>query len=325
MSAVSIALTSCALIVWSGHLVYRVRVNRPSTGRRLWPLLQRMPLAADELSLTPARRREMTRLSREADDLIKRITSAAQRSGDDSIVSAVAAKLAGEVPRAVAAAMDRETGRSDALIREISHSLNTPLGHIEAAALLMRDTSEDTATVENAHGLIAAVGICKAFLGAFREMGSIGLSEMLWAPTSLGDFLRESIGVYAAKNDKQCDLRVELPESLPGYTNNFVMSVLLPLVENAVEALPGEGGRLVVQARFETKSAAILVMNTCDPATTIPDSVYEPHITSKADHTGMGLVAVQDLLSVHSGARLSHAVADCWTTFEIILPGRFAA
>jgi folate-binding Fe-S cluster repair protein YgfZ len=32
-----------------------------------------------------------------ADDLIKRITSAAQRSGDDSIVSAVAAKLAGEV------------------------------------------------------------------------------------------------------------------------------------------------------------------------------------------------------------------------------------
>ncbi|WP_433304290.1 sensor histidine kinase [Actinoplanes sp. CA-030573] len=268
-------------------------------------------------------KREVQKPTQEADDLVRRMSVAVRRSGDDSVLKAMFDLLAAEVPIAIASVVDREVGRSAMLLQQISHQLNTPLGHIEAMALLLRN-SDDSQSLDFADGLIGAVRMCKATLGGFRRASGMGLHEVLWAPSSLASFVRESLDVLRTEHKRDCIVTVDLPNSFDGYHNSFLACVLMPIMENAVEPVP-DGGNIIVRAEAGMRDFSLLVSNSEAGDVDLSDSIFRPHFTGKDGHTGLGLSAVQDLLATYTGSEVNCYARDGMTTFTVTLPGRITA
>ncbi|MDX2693313.1 ATP-binding protein [Streptomyces ipomoeae] len=95
------------------------------------------------------------------------------------------------------------------------------------------------------------------------------------------------------------------------------MAVLLPLLENAVEAVPTDGS-VAVHVRRTAQGFRLSVADDTTE-TGLPDTIYHVGYTTKQGHDGLGLPSVRRLLALRE-ARISHGVANGRTTFTIDLP-----
>jgi signal transduction histidine kinase len=201
------------------------------------------------------------------------------------------------------------------IIKEIAHSLNTPLAQIEASVLSMRATTDEQRL--KLASILDGVRICKSFLAAFREVATLTRDSHAWSPDSLRDALQAAAKVYADRGGRKPAFDIQVPDSIPGYSNSFVMAVLLPLLENAVEAVPMTGTVLV---RGEPAGDRFRLRVCNDSAEgMLPADVYQAGYTTKRGHDGLGLPVVRRLLAWRD-AHLNHQVEDGQMMFTIDLP-----
>jgi signal transduction histidine kinase len=205
------------------------------------------------------------------------------------------------------------------IVRELAHSLGTPLAQMEAI-LISRPTRPETAR-EDAD-LMAGIQVCKTFLAAFRGLATLAQDTYAWEPESIGDAVLAAARLYVARAgaDVVCD--VALPDVLPGYGKNYIVGIVLPLLENAIEASPA-AGKVSVEAGETETANTIVVANFLRPGETVSPSIYDESWTSKPGHEGLGLATVNKLLSVRSGATLTHRLdGAARVVFTIQLPRR---
>ena len=157
----------------------------------------------------------------------------------------------------------------ESIIREIAHSLNTPLAQIEATVLALKVHSEEQKRAIG--GLLDATQICKSFLAAFREAavsvegcGSVGAC-------SLSDSLKAAAKVYGTRVRKEFQLQVDMPDRLPEYDNNYVLAILLPILENAIEAVTQNGK--VMMVGLPQKEANVISISNDTVIKTLPDTM----------------------------------------------------
>ena len=210
---------------------------------------------------------------------------------------------------------------SDRLIREVSHALNTPLSHIEAA-LITLDTearrSGRTDLQDRLNTVLTSVQMCKSIIASFREAILSTKATTAWSPTSLSAAVASAAQMLADAESRNLVVEVNLPEMINGFSNNYVVGLLLPLIENAIDsARPGTA--VSISARDTGYTTQIDVSSTPD---TLPASneIYVDGFTTKPGHNGTGLSIVQHLLSTRPGAQLSHNVAGRSIVFTIKLP-----
>jgi signal transduction histidine kinase len=192
-----------------------------------------------------------------------------------------------------------------ALLRELSHSLNTPLSQIDARAdALEAALSQDTDVTTAATGLLAdlhvSVAICRSFLGAFRRLADIRDVSDEWADASLEEATRAAATVYDPRDGEALRVGIELPSEIPGYTTSYVLAVLLPLLENALEAAP-DGTDVHITHSNEDSLELISISNDSQQAPDCAD-MLESGFTTKANHDGIGLSSAQRLLTSAGGA-----------------------
>ena len=89
--------------------------------------------------------------------------------------------------------------------------------------------------------MLDATQICKSFLAAFREVASVSRDAGAWEPASLSHSLKAAANVYGNRVRKEFQLQVDMPDRLPEYDNNYVLAILLPILENAIEAVTRNG------------------------------------------------------------------------------------
>lgn len=201
------------------------------------------------------------------------------------------------------------------IIREMAHSLNTPLAQIEASVLSIRGTtSEQRRKLDR---ILEGVRISKSFLAAFREVATLTRDSQAWSPDSLCEALRAAAAVYMERGGHDRAIEVQVPDSVPGYSNSFVMAILLPLLENAVEAV-STTGTVSVQAEPVGDIFRLCVRND-SAESALPTGIYREGFTTKPGHDGLGLPAVRRLLTSRE-ARISHQVEDGQVIFTIDLP-----
>jgi signal transduction histidine kinase len=170
--------------------------------------------------------------------------------------------------------------------------------------------------------MIAGLEICKAFLSAFRQVATLARDTQEWEPESIGGTLRSAVRLYGANVSNEVDLDISIPDELPGYGNNYVVALLLPLLENAVEASPA-GGTVAVTTRYGPENYAIDVTNNTKHGTHLSQDIYLPTWSSKPDHEGLGLATVRNLLAAQAGSDISHLTTDNgMVTFTVRLPRR---
>lgn len=205
-----------------------------------------------------------------------------------------------------------------AQIRDVAHSLGTPLAQIEATALLLKGEVSSAAAASK---ILNSVNVCKAFIGAFRELDSVrakGTDNGILEPLNL--LVAGAGHVYSDRAGYRGFVSVDLPAEIPGYSGNYIVALLLPLIENAVEA--AKPGSSVAIRAFRDGSQEVLEVESEPVSMPQGERIYEAGFTTKEEHEGLGLAMVTALISIHGSSRLKFVIVDSRVKFSVHLPGR---
>jgi signal transduction histidine kinase len=241
-----------------------------------------------------------------------------QLAARDVVVN-VRTDTAGEQPEPSARGVAVDLAPVESVVREISHSINTPLSQIEIALSLLAASNdlreEDRRAVERA---AISVALCKAFLQAFRYV-VLPDSENAREDDGqdLGDLISRAALVTRATKDVKFDISV--PATLEGYEPTFIIAMILPLIENAIDASP-DGSLIRIWSDGEKGVHHLYVANPYSNG--LLEKIYEPMFSTKQGHDGMGLAVVQRLVDSVPGAKLDHSCDAGIVRFSIQLPER---
>jgi signal transduction histidine kinase len=99
---------------------------------------------------------------------------------------------------------------------------------------------------------------------------------------------------------------------------NKLKQVVLNLCKNAVEAMPA-GGTLTLRG---SSSEDNVILEITDTGVGIPSNVdiFTPFTTTKTSGTGLGLMIVRQIISMHKGQLTYSRENGTQTVFRLILP-----
>ncbi len=222
------------------------------------------------------------------------------------------------------------------ILRELVHSLKTPIaqlgGDLEEARL--RLLHESIALVEirpdTLETMIDSVKICIDFLRTYGEVAHVsdqvdpGQVEPL-ATKSLIERLQKSHKLYARASGKETKLEVDIPASVPGYSDYRILALLLPLLQNAVEASPNT--LISITARDDSSFIEFTIKNDVVQLNEVQQWVDAHRLgvggkSSKPGHEGLGVSGVERLVTRYAGASTNCAIINNQFIFQIRLPRR---
>ncbi|MFI0716248.1 sensor histidine kinase [Streptomyces inhibens] len=206
------------------------------------------------------------------------------------------------------------------LTQEIAHSLRTPLAQIEAAALSLEAQGVGTGS-DSLQRIRQGVDICKCFISAYRNYGRVQGEASGWSPESVAKMLQSAIYFYVKSTSKAPEIEFgEIPDEVAGYSNDFIIAALLPLVENAVEAVPNDG-KMALSFSNDGEFANFVLVNEYE-GEGVGEGIFERGYTTKEDHQGVGLSVSKGLVEEHAGGAIGLEVVDGRIAFTVSLPGR---
>jgi K+-sensing histidine kinase KdpD len=219
--------------------------------------------------------------------------AAASTAHHDELIGAPNRELVTDLNQAQAEARPDDDAAS--LVKEIGHSLKTPLSQIEVALKLLSSANhlspDDLSTLERAR---TSVAICNAYIQSYRELFSVDTSKA----NTVGGSLRDAIKHFTSGS--RVSVVVDVPDTVANYNNSFLLVTLLPLIENAIESAPKES---VVHVTYTDRSGAARFEVENEITAPLPENPFEPGLTTKTHHDGMGLSVVKRLASSVPGAR----------------------
>jgi len=240
-------------------------------------------------------------------------------------------------PRSIADKMDRSLSHRNAarsvagMAAMLAHEIRNPLAGISGAAQLLSSTLsvEDRELTKVVEDEAKRIGDLVNRVEAFGEMGPGAVS-----PVNIHDIIDRAKRAAAAGFAAHVRFNEVFDPSIPPTAGNAdqLMQVLLNLLKNAAEAMPG-GGIVTLKTAYRpgvklslpgkrSQSLPIEISikdNGPGISASILDDVFEPFVSSKASGTGLGLSLVSKIIADHGG------VIDCksdanGTEFRLLLP-----
>lgn len=189
------------------------------------------------------------------------------------------------------------------LAARVNHELRARLGVIKSSAFLLERQLGAAASEPVAkhlkkiqRGAESAGSIVAAILNLAHEL------KPSLVPIDLNQLVREAVGSVATPPNAAVELRLtpEPPRVLGD--PELLQSVIVNLVQNAVEAHEGLPGRVVVATEVEGATARLRVL---DGGLGIPPEVvprlFEPLFTTKPGAAGLGLAISREVVTAHGG------------------------
>ena len=130
--------------------------------------------------------------------------------------------------------------------------------------------------------------------------------------------------VEARAEESGIETRINQEEKLPRIMadREALRSVLTNLVINAVEAIDGTGGKVLINlSNVDENSVKVEITDTgCGISPGDISKVFEPYFSTKETGTGLGLAIVKKAIDDHGGTISVTSKEGSGTTFTIILP-----
>jgi signal transduction histidine kinase len=209
------------------------------------------------------------------------------------------------------------------LSASVAHGIRNPLAGIKAAAQYAElDIPEDHPLHENIVDIITEVdkleGRIKALLDFAKPF------EPHPVPCQVSRIIDESLASLRSQISAQgivlvTDVDASLPEVYLDYAQ--IEQVLLALLSNAVEAMPG-GGELRVRAFLSGDQNVCIEVADTGPgfaAEQIP-ALFTLFFTAKPSGTGLGLAVAKKIVELHSGKITAASELSRGSRFTIELP-----
>ncbi len=214
------------------------------------------------------------------------------------------------------------TGRMAA---SLAHEINNPLQAIQGCLDLAQANPADLQKQERYLTMAKSevdrlATIVQRMLDFYRPSG--GARTILNARELVEDVLVFS---YKRLQHGKIAARVEweATSSIIEGNANQLKQVLLNVILNAVEAMPG-GGELVIRGQTVEADGLWLTIDFIDSGTGIPeeqlDKIFEPFYTTKTTGTGLGLGISHSIVLGHGGRLTVSSTVGKGTSFTVWLP-----
>jgi signal transduction histidine kinase len=216
----------------------------------------------------------------------------------------------------------------------VAHEVKNPLGGIRGfAELLDRDLTSDDPRKRLVKKIMEGVEtLDRIVLSLLDYTKPIKLNPQ---KVEMVKFIDEVINFFEMGNSqKKVGIRVKKkypPDELKFYVDaEQFRQVLLNLLYNAVQAMPG-GGELTVALNQESESSGAhldgnncMVLDVSDTGTgmskTTQDKLFTPFFTTKERGTGLGLATVKKIVEAHRGEIQVKSESGKGTSIRIRLP-----
>jgi two-component system, NtrC family, sensor histidine kinase HydH len=258
----------------------------------------------------------------------------AYASDEIALILTVAERLATVLENSKLYEKIRERDRLAALgemAAGLAHEIRNPLGAIKGAAQCLdpkRLPGEDGeflgVIVEEVNRLN---GVVTAFLDYARPL------KQSFGPTDLSEVVTRTMRLIQNDVPKQIELGVALDLTAPRVDGDAeqLKQVLINLVQNAVQALGGTGGKITVGTvrpdrfgDFRGNMTEFVEVHISDTGPGIPldqqQHIFVPFFTTKEKGTGLGLAICQRIVKNHGGSISVQSRPGEGCTFIIRLP-----
>src|SRR3954469_8926540 len=191
----------------------------------------------------------------------------------------------------------------------LAHEIKNPLSTIQLNLQLLR---EDLPTGPESVRLLNRLATVQKETGRLREilddfMRYAGKIELDRRPHDVNELLEELADFYAPQAQLQ---RVQLrlrksPEPITADVDErLIKQVILNLMINAVQAMPEEGGEIILSAKRDPVSDRV-VIDVIDTGAGIPadkvGKLFDAYYSTKSGGTGLGLAIARRVIREHGG------------------------
>ncbi len=210
-------------------------------------------------------------------------------------------------------------------VERVIHEIKNPLTPVGLAAQTLktahdRDPARFEALFPSAVDMILrAVQDLKELITEFSRFSR--LPDMRTSPHDANALVLSAVGAYVQAPPEGVTVSTELARSLPDIEVDVdqVRRMLLNIVNNAVEAMEGRGGRLVLRTSADEGGVVITVEDEGQGVDDV-ERIFEPHYTTKVKGTGLGLAIARQIVEEHGGRIRVSSVLGRGTTVRIHLP-----
>jgi len=194
------------------------------------------------------------------------------------------------------------------LTRAVAHDVNNAVGSMLPLAEQAREelTSGAFDAAELARDLDVIIDKARLCKRIFSSMLRVVSQRRGSGPVDANQVVRELAPMLEAQAElKSADIDLRLEDALPAirFSKSHLERIVWNLVNNALESLAGDGGRVVITTRRAGEDGVVLsVMDNgsgIDPA--MIGRVQEPFFTTKHSGTGLGLAICRSLAWEYGG------------------------
>lgn len=209
------------------------------------------------------------------------------------------------------------------LAKETAHQLGTPVSSLMAWIDLLRakyeDDPEEMEMVEDMeHDIYRLNNIAERFskIGSKPELKHTNMSDLL---EKAAGYMRKRMG---AKISLTVDNQIR-PESKVEVNAQLFEWVIENLLKNALDAMEGKEGKIIIKAMERDKEVIIDISDTGKGmSSNMFRKVFEPGFTTKKRGWGLGLSLSKRIIEMYHEGKIfvKEAEVGKGTTFRIILP-----
>ncbi|SFR50688.1 two-component system, NtrC family, nitrogen regulation sensor histidine kinase GlnL [Thiomicrospira sp. ALE5] len=215
------------------------------------------------------------------------------------------------------------------LVKTLAHEVKNPLAGIYGATqLLQKRLYEDTRSQ-------TFLGVISKEVIRLRNLVDSMLGPNQTAvkkPENIHEIIRHVITVVKPEFPESVELMLDYDPSIPEILmdSEAMIQALMNLLRNAVQAMGGLQGLIVIRTRVERKFTLgtqtyplVAVVSIHDEGSGIPkevfDSIFYPMVSSKKEGTGLGLPVAQNIVRKHGGLIVAESEPG-HTVFHVYLP-----
>jgi signal transduction histidine kinase len=215
-----------------------------------------------------------------------------------------------------------------AMARELAHQMGTPLsslaGWLEVLALPEQTRESMASTAHIAEVIRTDVERLERVSRRFELIGQKPSLERVNVRDVVGE-LETYFRPRLPKLGRGIRMRARVAADLPPIQANRVLLAwaLENVVKNAVDALGGRGGRILIAAHRDGDGAVHVGIADDGPgiAPQVRDRIFEPGVSTKSGGWGVGLSLTRRIVEeLHGGRVTVHTRRSGGTVFDIALP-----
>ena len=187
-----------------------------------------------------------------------------------------------------------ETYGTQNQIRELFHALETPIATSEMAlATLKASFGVLSELQENKFNSIqSAMKLIKSILFAYRELTFMNIYKNDNKFFSLPEIINSIPSLMSEEVINIPLVQRNIPDQIPKYSTNLIVVLLLPLVQNAIEASP-KNKSVLIEYLKEEKSHTIKIENFCRQTPRQVNLDTEGYSSKGNEHIGTGISIVR--------------------------------